>query len=98
MKILKKILLVVLLIITILFLYLKSQISDVKGNKTNFAKSERIKEDLDSILNTEKPRNSENLTALNKVADFISYKFKLVSDSVTEQKFPLALVYNECQY
>lgn len=87
MKILKKILLVIFLIIVILFLYLKSQVREVEGSKTNFAKSERIKQDLDSILNTEKPRNSENLTELNKVADFISHKFKLVSDSVTEQKF-----------
>ncbi|MBP6456090.1 MAG: M28 family peptidase [Chitinophagaceae bacterium] len=52
-----------------------------------YAKSERVKEDMDSILNTSKPRNADNVNELNKAADYIFKKFKLVSDDVSFQKF-----------
>lgn len=87
MKIFKKIIIIVVVLIFVLFFYLKSQIAEVKGEKKNYANSKNIEENLDSILNTYKPRNSENIDELNKVADFIINKFKLVSDSVSEQKF-----------
>ena len=71
----------------VLFIYLKYQVSEAKANKKNIADSKRMKENLTSILNTEKPRNSSNIAELNQVAEFIYNEFKTLSDSVTEQKF-----------
>lgn len=47
----------------------------------------QIKRDMDSIVKTIEYRNYQNLTSLNKVADFIKREFQTVSDSVVEQKF-----------
>jgi hypothetical protein len=82
MKILKKILLVVFLIITILFFLFKIPSKWSKGSKTNLWKIERIKE-IWFYLKLQKTKEIVKIW-LNKVADFISHK--LVSDSVTETK------------
>jgi len=47
----------------------------------------QIKRDMDSIVKTIEYRNYQNLTSLNKVANYIKREFQTVSDSVFEQKF-----------
>lgn len=87
MKILLKLLLPVTLIIGPLFFYLKSQMSDAKEGQVAIADSIRIKQDIDSMLATDKPRNSDNLAQLNQVAAYIHKEFAKISDSTTEQMF-----------
>ncbi|MEZ4804388.1 MAG: M28 family peptidase [Bacteroidia bacterium] len=87
MKILKYTLLILMLLIVGVFIYLKSQMSEASTDKVNYASSERIKADVDSILNTEKPRNYENMDALNQVAAYIYKSFSGVSDSISIQEY-----------
>lgn len=51
------------------------------------ADSTLLKEHLDQLVLTEKPRNYQNLKVLNQVADYIHNHFRLYTDSVSFQNY-----------
>lgn len=88
MKIIKLMSAILIGIIVFAILFLKSQEnSTINAQYAPLSDTTRLKKDLTAIINTELPRNYQNLTSLNYVADYIKKEFEQISDSVSEQKF-----------
>lgn len=58
-----------------------------KTSSINSIDSLRIKNHLDAIINTEKPRNYKNLETLNYVASYLNNSFKKYADTSYYQKY-----------
>lgn len=88
MKIIKLMSAIIIGTIVIAILFLKSQEnSTINAQYAPLSDTTRLKKDLTTIINTELPRNYQNLTSLNYVAEYIKKEFEQISDSVSEQQF-----------